>query len=196
MRPNGIVSRSTSPRQDDFEVGRNKGLLRRFLLGVRSRFEGKAGRGKRGCCHKSSAGLGMPPYAFAFALELLSIQHFPAHNKPFSSHHPGTIAISPNQSSSHHPVCCSLLSRVPICSRIPSDPITLFRMILPPTPTPMAFQRIPVDVLFRLDLEGRVFPAGYSVGVSYTGFSAGSEKSFSCKKKVNSARALRLQRRI
>jgi hypothetical protein len=73
------------------------------------------------------------------------------------------------------------LSLISIYSRIPSNPITLFRMILPTTPATSA--RIPVDVLFRLDLEGRVFPAGYGIGGSHSRFSAGSEKSRSCKKR-------------
>ena len=88
MRPSGIVSRSTSLRPVDFGVGRNKGL-RKFLLEVRSRFEGKAGQRKRGCCHKSLVGLGTLPFAFGrvAVVEVVvgvvgSIQHVPAHNKP------------------------------------------------------------------------------------------------------------------
>lgn len=55
MRPSGIVSRSTSPFavEVDFESGRKKGLLRKLLLGVQSRFESMAGPGKRGCFHNS-----------------------------------------------------------------------------------------------------------------------------------------------
>jgi hypothetical protein len=94
MRPSGIVSRSTSLRPVDFESGRNKGLLRRFLPGVQSRFEGKAGRGKKGCCHKSLVELGTFPFAFGQVTVVVvgvgvagSIQHVQAHNKPCATNH-------------------------------------------------------------------------------------------------------------
>jgi hypothetical protein len=94
MRPSGIVSRSISLRPVDFESGRKEGLLRKFLLEVRSRFEGKAEPGKRGCCHKSSAGLGMLPFAFGQETVVVvgvgvagSIQHVQAHNKPCATNH-------------------------------------------------------------------------------------------------------------
>jgi hypothetical protein len=84
MRPSGIVSRSTSLRPVDFGVGRNKGL-RKFLLGVRSRFEGKAGLGKKGRCHNLLVELGTFPFAsgqvaVVEAVVAGSIQHVPAHN--------------------------------------------------------------------------------------------------------------------
>lgn len=108
MRPNGIVSRSTAPFavEIDFEAGRNKSLLRKFLLGVRSRFEGKAGPGKRRCCHKSLAGLGILPFAFGQVTVVGvgvgvgvgvvgSIQHVPAHNKLCITNHPRNRSDQP-----------------------------------------------------------------------------------------------------
>lgn len=171
MRPSGIFSRSTSPQQAevDLDSGRNKGL-HNFPFGVRGRFEGKAGPGRRGCCHKSLAGLGMPRFAFALEFAIVdSIQHVPERNKPCTTIQPEIDPISHDRSSYHLLDSCLLLSGIPICRRIAS--ITLFRMILPPTRTPTAFPRIPVDILFRLDLEGRVFPAGYGIGLSHSSFS-------------------------
>jgi hypothetical protein len=156
MRPSGIVSRSISLRPVDFESGRKEGLLRKFLLEVRSRFEGKAEPGKRGCCHKSLAGLGVLPFAFGqvaaveLGVELAGdIQHVPAHNKPCATIIPEIDPISPDQLSDQQSAFCSLLSGIPIYPRITS--IRSFRMTLPPTPT--SFQRIPVDILFRFNLE-------------------------------------------
>lgn len=101
MRPSGIVPRSTSLRPVDFVVGRNKGL-RKFLLEVRSRFEGKAGLGKKGRCHKSLAGLGFLPFAFGQVTVVGvgvgvvgSIQHVPAHNKLCITNHPRNRSDQP-----------------------------------------------------------------------------------------------------
>jgi hypothetical protein len=109
MRPSGIVSRSPSLRPVDFGVGRNKGLLRKFLLEVRSRFEGKAARGKRGCCHKSLVELGTLPFAFGqvAVVEVVvagSIQPVPERNKLCATNHPRnrsdqpqTMIVTPNR---------------------------------------------------------------------------------------------------
>jgi hypothetical protein len=110
MRPSGIVSRSISlfAVEVDCESGRDKGL-RKFLLGIRSRFEGKAARGKRGCCHKSLVELGTFPFASGqvAVVEVViagSIQPVPERNKLCATNHPRnrsdqpqTMIVTPNR---------------------------------------------------------------------------------------------------